>query len=315
MGIKDLKEAAVDRDAMLERLASKLGHHAMSSGYTATPIEGLGVFRADEPSPVRCTIYQACIIIVAQGVKRAHMGGESFEYSPARYLVMPVALPMEVQIIKASPERPFLCFMMQVDPIVLGEITSAMNPGAPGPRQAMRGIAVSETTDRLLDAAVRLFDCLGSEAESRILAPQIKREILYRVLRGPQGDLLRGVAYQDTRLNQVSRALSLIHNQFDRTIEVNELAQEAHMSVSTFYEAFKSVTSLSPLQYLKEIRLNRARQIMLWEGASAQLAASQVGYSSASQFSREFKRRFGRPPAEERAWALQSGEMQGTRPY
>jgi transcriptional regulator GlxA family with amidase domain len=116
-------------------------------------------------------------------------------------------------------------------------------------------------------------------------------------------------------MSQVSRALNVIHSEYERPIEVAELACEAHMSASTFFDAFKAVTAMSPLQYLKEIRLNRARQVILWEGASAKEAAGSVGYASASQFSREFKRRFGRPPSEERAWAAETGELQGARPY
>lgn len=305
----------MDRDAALGKLAGIISSQTKSEGYTPTPIEGVGVFRADGPSPIRCAIYHPCVIIVGQGVKQARVGGDTFEYSPARYLVLPVSLPVEARIVEASPERPFLSFAIQVDPAMLAEIVSETESGSPETRNAARGIAVSETTDDLLDAAVRLLSCLGSEADSRVLAPQIRREILYRVLTGPQGALLRGVGYHDTRLGQIARALSVIHSQYERPIEIGELAQEALMGESTFYEAFRSVTSLSPLQYLKEIRLTRARQILLWEGTSAKRAAHRVGYASASHFSREFKRRFGRPPVEERAWAVEHGELQGTRPY
>jgi AraC-like DNA-binding protein len=260
-------------------------------------------------------IYDASVIIVAQGTKRARIDGVDFDYSPARYLILPVALPIGAQIIDASPSRPFLSFAIQIDPVMLGELASAIDPSSPGPLAAVRGIAVSETTDEILEAAVRLLSCLDSETDCRILAPHIKREILYRILTGPQGQLLRGVGNRDSRLGQIARALNVIHTQYPQHIEIAELAQEAHMSTSTFYETFKAVTSFPPLQYLKEIRLTRARQIMLWEGCTAQRAASQVGYASASQFSREFKRRFGRSPGEERAWALETGELQGARPY
>lgn len=300
---------------MLERLVEIVGRSATAEGRTQTSIAGVDLFRASEPSPIRCTIYHPCVIIVAQGMKRASVGGEAFDYSPARYLVLPVSLPIDAQILEASAARPFLSFAIQVEPTMLGEIASEIDSGALVPREATRGIAVTETTDALLDASVRLLSCLASEAESRVLAPQIKREILYRVLTGPQGDLLRGVGYRDTRLGQVSRALNLIHSEYERPIEVTELARAAHMSPSTFFEAFKSITSMSPLQYVKEIRLNRARQILLWEGTTAKRVARRVGYSSASQFSREFKRRFGRPPGQERARARATGELEGERPY
>lgn len=300
---------------MLEQLAQIIGDLALTEGNTPTAVDGLSAYRMSHPSPVQCLVYHPCVIIVAQGAKRASIGGLDFDYSPARYLVLPVSLPIGAQVVEASPERPFLSMALQVDAVMLGELVSTIDRGRPRPLPAVRGIAVSETTDEILDAALRLLSCLDSEADCRVLAPQIQREILYRILLGPQGDLLRGAGRRDARLGQISLALNLIHGHFDRHIDVAELANEAHMSPSTFYDAFKSVTSYSPLQYLKEIRLTRARQLLVWEGSTANRAARQVGYSSASQFSREFKRRFGRPPGEERAWAVAAGELQAVRPY
>ena len=305
----------MDRTQKLSRLSELVARHAASEGATPTAIEGVHVFRADGPSPVRCAIYNPCVIIVAQGRKRANLGDEQYEYSPARYLVLPVALPIDAQVVEATAEQPFLSFAIQVDAPALDEIVAETDQTPFAAREVVRGIAVSETTDDLLDAAVRLLSCLDSAADCRVLAPHIKREILYRVLTGPQGDLLKGMGHRDARLRQVSRALDLIHSEYERPLQVAELARTAHMSASAFFDAFKSVTSLSPIQYVKEIRLNRARQIMIWEGASAKRAARRVGYVSASQFSREFKRRFGRPPAKERVWALEAGETRGARPY
>lgn len=305
----------MDRERKLGQLAGIIAHHAASEGRVPTAIDGVDLFRASTPSPIRCTLYYACVIIVAQGKKQARVGEEIFEYSPARYLVLPVSLPIDARVFEASPDQPFLSFSIQVDPTALGEIVSEMAPGAPGPRAELRGIAVSETTEELLDASVRLLSCLGSESDCRVLAPQYKREILYRVLKGPQGELLQEVGYRDSRLGKIARALGFIHAHYERPLGVAELAAEARMSESMFYVAFRSITTKSPLQYLKEIRLNRARQIMLWEGTNAQQAAARVGYGSPSQFSREFKRRFGRPPSQERAWAMESGELTGARPY
>lgn len=282
---------------------------ARREGRSATRIDGLEVFRVDRPTPIRCAIYDPCVILVAQGAKRGRVGEMVYEYSPARYLVLPVSLPVDAQVVAASPERPFLSLAVRVDPIVLGEITAAIDSDRLPRTGAVRGIAVSETTDELLDAAVRLLTCLASEADSRVLAPQIQREILYRVLEGPQGELLRGLGHRDSRLGQIAQAIGLIHRQFEQPITVPELARTAHMSASTFYDAFKAVTARSPLQYLKEVRLERARLLLLFEGAGAQQAAHRVGYRSAAQFSREFKRRFGRPPSEERTWAIEHGEL------
>ena len=305
----------MNRTREITRLAEAVSRHVPSAGRFATAIDGVHLFRADEPSPIRCVIYHPCVIIVAQGKKRAQLGGAVFDYSPARYLVLPVSLPIDAQIREASPERPFLSFAIEVGPATLGEIVSQADLGTPGPREAVRGIAVSKTTPELLDAGMRLISCLDSDADARVLGPQIKREILYRVLCGPQGDLLGSVGASHARLGQVSRALRFIHANFERPLDVADLAREAHMSASTFFEAFKAVTSLSPLQYLKEIRLNHARQRIVWEGTSVTTAAGDVGYASTSQFSREFKRRFGRSPRDERTWAIETGELQGIRPF
>lgn len=297
------------------QLAAMISRHAATEGRTPTAVDGLEVFRANRPTPIRCTIYDPCVIIVAQGRKRAILGGERFEYGPSRYLVLPLSMPLESHVLDASPEVPFLSFAIRVDAAALGQIVIDAGDIEPTGRDATRGIAVSEVDDGLLDAALRLVRTLESDRDCRVLGPQRVREVLYRVLMGPQGRLLRGAAVRDARINQIGRALAVIHQEFERPIEVPELARAAHMSESTFYEAFRDVTSRSPVQYLKEIRLNRARQMMLWEGLNAQSAANRVGYSSASQFSREFKRRFGRPPARERAWAIETGELEMVQPF
>lgn len=302
----------MDETRMDERcteLAGIIGRHAPTEGRSPTELPGVEVFRIDEPTPIRCSIYEPCVIIVAQGAKRAILGDDVFEYSPRRYLVLPISLPVNSHVIRASPSEPFLSFAIRVDPVQLGQVVLDAGDDEPLGRQTPRGIAVSEVDDALLDAALRLMRTLDHESDRRVLGAGLVREVLYRVLTGPQGRLLRAAGSREGRVNQIARALTLIHSEYERPIEVSELARAAHMSGSTFHEAFKAFTSLTPVQYLKEIRLNRARQIMVWEGVSAKRAAAEVGYASASQFSREFKRRFGRPPARERAWAIETGEV------
>lgn len=296
----------------LDRLARSIRELATHEGRTSTAIAGVDVYRADAPSPIACIVYSPCVIIVAQGRKRARVGGVDYDYGAAHYLVLPVSLPIHAQVLEADPDRPFLSFALHIEPSTLAELVDEIDSDSAPLREARRGIAVSETTAPLLDASLRLLGTIDSEADRRVLGPQIKKELLYRVLQGPQGQLLRAVGQRDTRLGQVARALAMIHREYPRPIAVAEMARSAHMSSSTFYEAFRAVTSLSPLQYLKEIRLDRARHLLLWEGVSAKRAATRVGYGSASQFSREFRRRFGRSPREERAWAIRSGEVTGT---
>ncbi len=305
----------MDPGSPTQELARLIGRQAVREGRSPTAIDGLEVFRADRPTPLRCNVYTPCVIVVAQGRKHAHLGGQVYEYSPSSYLVLPLTLPVDSRVLEASPEQPFLSMAIRIEPAALGQIMLDAGFDTPTATEPARGIAVSAVDPDLLQAAVRLVACLDSEMDARILGPQIQRELLYRVLTGPQGPLLQAAGLRDGRFNQVARALSLIHESFSRPWQVSELAREAHMSASSFYEAFRAVTSLSPLQYLKEIRLHRARQIMVWEGVSAKRAARSVGYSSDSQFSREFKRRFGRPPGQERQWAIQTGELAQARPY
>jgi AraC-like DNA-binding protein len=160
-----------------------------------------------------------------------------------------------------------------------------------------QAIDAAKLDDALRDAAVRLLECLRSADDARILGPQIVREIVYRVMLGPLGANLRGLAAPHTHFGQISRVLNRIHAEYARTFDVETLAREAGMSVSTFHAHFKAVTTSSPLQYLKSIRLHKARMLMVHDGTSAANAANQVGYESASQFSREFKRLFGDAPA------------------
>jgi AraC-like DNA-binding protein len=295
---------------------ARLVHDASTGpGRNPTGIEGVDVFRADGVSPIRSGIYWPMVIIVAQGRKYARVGGQVYEYSPSSYLVTSVTIPVEAQVVEASPERPFLSFSVAVEPTLLGQLIVEAGLDTPLHDDPALGLAVSTVGHRLLDAAVRLFQCRDSETDLRVLAPAYKREILYRVLLGDQGNLLRAALNPGGRVNQVVRALNLIHEEFAGELNVAMLAREAHMSESAFYDAFREVTSFTPIQYIKDIRLNLARSILVWEGTSAKAASRRVGYKSASQFSREFKRKFGRPPGEEQKWAEAAGEVQGLRPY
>jgi AraC-like DNA-binding protein len=159
----------------------------------------------------------------------------------------------------------------------------------------------------MINATVRLLECLQTPIDSRILGPQNVREIIYRVLYSNQGMTLRALAVRHSRFSQIARVLRRIHTEFDKELDVNSLAVEANMSVSTFHHNFKSVTLVSPIQYLKSVRLHKARQLMVQDGLNVGVAAGKVGYESASQFSREFKRYFGASPSEEAAKVRESG--------
>lgn len=278
------------------RMVSLLSELAKGEGFSPSRIAGVKFMRSTRHIPPSPIAYDPSIVIIAQGRKTGRIGGKSFLYDSNNYLVLAVPLPFECETF-GRPEEPLLGLSVGVTPALVAEllvkIESLPFRGHPSP-QAIEATRLDES---LSNAAVRLLECLGSTDDARILGPQIIREITYRVLLGPLGANLQAIAAPHSHFGQISRVLQRIHTDFARAFDMETLAREAGMSVSTFHTHFKTVTSSPPLQYLKTIRLHKARMLMVHDGASAASAASLVGYESASQFSREFKRFFGGAPA------------------
>lgn len=282
------------------RLVELLGQLATGEGINPTILDGVRYMRATQTTRRHPVVYEPGIFIIAQGRKRGFLGGQVYTYDSKNYLVTSVPMPFECETI-GTPEKPLLGLSVRVDPATIAELLLEMDD-APNTRITIpRGIFATPLNEGLCDAATRLLECLKSPADARILGPQIVREITYRVLRGPQGGALRAVAARHSHFGQIARALRRMHNDYSDSLDVETLARESGMSVSTFHHNFKAVTSSSPLQYLKAIRLHKARMLMVHEGLGAGVAAGQVGYESPSQFSREFKRFFGSSPADEAA--------------
>jgi AraC-like DNA-binding protein len=281
-----------------KRLASLLGEVAMHEGIHRTPVEGVEVARVSGPVPRAPVVYQPKILIVGQGRKRAYLGGEVYQYDPFNYLVLTVPLPAECET-EASPEEPLLLLAINVEPAMLGEMLLEMDEPSPPAATTPRGISCTPMSEELAGAVIRLLQCLKDPLDSRMLGRQTIREIVYRVLQGEQGGALRALANRDDHFARIARVLRQIHADYAHPISVEELARRAGMSVAAFHHYFKLVTASSPLQYLKRIRLDHAKRLMAHDGYSAGTAARAVGYESASQFSREFKRLFGVTPVEE----------------
>ncbi|MGE4551741.1 MAG: AraC family transcriptional regulator N-terminal domain-containing protein [Desulfovibrionaceae bacterium] len=279
------------------RLAERLAELTPLPGVTPSRLDGVTLFRAEASLPRHPMVYTPSILIVGQGRKRVHLGERAYVYDPYNYLVLSVPLPVECET-EASPEEPLLGLTIAVDPATLGKLLLEMGDEARS-AAAVCGLCSTPLTIPLADATLRLLDCLGSPEESRILGRQIVREITYRVLREEPGRALRALAARRGNFSQIARVLRRVHQEYDTELDVEALASEAHMSVSAFHHNFKAVTSTSPLQYLKSIRLHKARLLMVQEGLNAGTAAQRVGYVSPSQFSREFKRFFGATPSEE----------------
>jgi AraC-like DNA-binding protein len=283
-----------------KRLVELLAALATQEGVTPSILEDVRFMRADSSYPRASVVYDQRIVIVGQGRKKGYLGDEMYTYDPYNYLVLATPLPFECET-EASPDKPLLAVSIGVNLAVIGELLVEMEDDSQAWGVAQRGIYSTPLTDELIDATVRLLECLQSPSDSRILGPQIVREITYRVLCGEQGGSLRALAIRHGAFSQIARVLKRIHVEYANALDVETLANEASMSVSAFHHNFKAVTATSPLQYLKSIRLHKARLLMVQDGLNASTAAEQVGYESASQFSREFKRLFGASPADESA--------------
>lgn len=280
------------------RLAELLAPLIEADGFSPTPLPGVEYMRAVVSTPRHPIVYTPRIVVIAQGHKRVWLGDKSFVYDPEHLFVLSVPMPFECET-TASEDEPLLGLAIGIDPILVGELLLEMGDTAHGePSSYVSSTALNE---EVVDAAVRLAEMLGSPADSRILGPQVVREIVYRVLTGEQGDVLRLLTSHPSRHGQIARVLRRIHQDYADDLDVGSLAREANMGVSTFHHAFRDATATSPLQYVKSIRLHRARALLAAEGLNAQDAARRVGYASASQFSREYRRMFGTSPASERA--------------
>jgi AraC-like DNA-binding protein len=287
------------RDNNRERLARLLGEVAVREGLHPTPVDGVRVLRRSEPLLRGPMVYHPNIVIVGQGRKRAYLGDEVYSYDAFNYLVSSVPMLAECEA-DASPEEPILIVAIDVEPTMLGELILEMDELSPPPvGPTPRGLSTTPMSEELVGAVIRLLECLKSPLDSRILGRHMVREIAYRVLLGEQGGSLRALASRDEHFARIARVVKYIHAEHARPLGVEELARRAAMSVPVFHHHFKLVTTNSPLQYLKRIRLDRARRLMAHDGYNASTAARAVGYESPSQFSREFKRLFGVTPVEE----------------
>jgi AraC-like DNA-binding protein len=278
--------------ALLDRLAP-------AAGYTLSAIDGVKFMRAIRPSARQPVLYEPSIVVICQGRKRGYLGDEVYVYDAQHFLVLSVPLPFEAETVEASPEAPLLGISIRVNLADAAELLMALDETGGYAETAPQGICATPLDDKLGDAVLRLLDVLTKPIEARLLGPSILHEIFFRVLTGEQGGAIRAALTHQSQFGKIAKALRRIHADYGGDIDVGSLAEEAGMSVPAFHANFKAVTRTSPIQYLKATRLHKARLLMVQDGASAAVASSRVGYESASQFSREFKRFFGRTPQEE----------------
>src|SRR5436309_11608334 len=279
----------------LTKLATAVERHTGSDGVSETAVPALRLSRFSAPSDLVALVYEPCLCVVAQGAKEVILAGETYRLDPARSLLVSVDLPVAARVVEASPGRPYLAVRIALDPAVVGELLADGTTASPlGP--SARAIAVTPVEPPLLDAVGRLVALLDSPQDIAPLAPLVLREITYRVLTGPQGARLRQIASAGAPAQRIARAIRWLKDHFADPLRVESLARHARMSPSALHLHFKGMTTMSPLQYQKRLRLQEARRLMLGEGLEAAEAAFRVGYESPSQFSREYRRAFGAPP-------------------
>ena len=280
----------------LEALGNGIARFTDKAERFVTAIPGLSLFRREEPTEPAGGMYEPSICLVAQGAKRVLLGDETYVYDAHHFLITSVDLPTVVQIIKASPQKPYLGLMLKIDWREISRLMADSNLPPPRARESSRGMATGEVTLPLVAAFGRLIDLLSEPQDIPILAPVIQREIFYRLLVGDQGLRLRQMASIGSQSHQIARAIDWLKSNFARPLRIDDLATQVNMSISTFHHHFRVLTAMSPLQYQKWLRLHEARRLMLTERLDAGAAAFQVGYESPSQFSREYSRLFGSPP-------------------
>lgn len=261
-----------------------------------TPIAGLGLRRWTAPTEPASYINEPSVCLSVQGAKRVLLGDETYIYNAQNYLITSIDVPVVANIIEASEEKPYLAIVYKLDLKMVSEMLADNDIPVSDARQSARGMAVSRVSGPLLNAFSRMIDLLDEPESIPVIAPLIHKEILFRLLKGEQGRRIRQIAMGTTHNYQVSKAIKWLKENFDQPLKVDDLASHASMSTSSLHQHFRMLTSMSPLQYQKWLRLHEARRLMLAESMDAANAAFQVGYESPSHFSREYKRLFGNPP-------------------
>jgi AraC-like DNA-binding protein len=300
-------------DAKLKKQQSKLamlvGQNISADGMQATAISSLYLLRASQPTVPVHALHQPALCIVAQGRKQVILADKLYFYGPDHCLIVSVDLPVVGQVIEATPEAPYLCLRLDLDPGQLSALMMEANISVTAKLKPGPGLSVSDVGPELLDAAIRLLRLLETPKDIAILAPLIIREILYRLLMSGQSARLRQIAHADNHIQSITRAINWLKRNYTEPFHIEKIAREASMSASALHHHFKTITAMSPLQYQKQLRLQEARRLMLGQAMDAATASFNVGYESPSQFSREYSRLFGAPPSRDIARLKESSRM------
>lgn len=305
----NVKEASAD----MQRLRNLIERHAPYDAEFPLRVPGVSVARATRGhDSLVHSVQRPALCIVAQGNKSVQLGGEQYEYNPDRMMVYAVNLPIAFQVTQASVRAPFLTFKLDLDPQRLAELALKLFPHGLPRNQGGRGVQVANTDLAVINAATRLMEAVENEREAQWIGPLIVDELLIRLLLSPVGPMVAQVGQVDSSTQRVSRAIEWIQGHFDEPLNIDALAELVHMGVSTFHAQFKAVTSMSPLQFQKNPRLQEARRLLVSTAMDAGTVGRQVGYASASQFTREYGRLFGQAPSRDIAGLREHGLSVGS---
>lgn len=288
--------SAKQTEELRAELARKIAAHAHAEGDTATPIAGLKLFRRTAPSSCTSAAYEPMLVVFVQGRKRVNVGGTLYTCDGNTFQLTAIDVPAISQVLEATPEKPLLSMVLRLEMPLVREILSQQEFHGPEAVAGTRGVAIAKTPPDLLVSCIRLIDLLDTPGDIPFLGGLAQREIIYRLLRSSVGRHLRAIATLGDQSNRTTKAIAWLKENYAKPLRVEDLAGLAQMGVSTFHHRFRSLTSMSPLQYQKRLRLHQARVHMMTDGLDAASAAFAVGYESPSQFNREYRRLFGQPP-------------------
>ncbi len=296
----EMKHEAVRREAFRiqadrQELAERIARAMPKAGWFEA-LEGLILRRYAPTSEPLYAVSKPMLCVIAQGSKEILLGERRYRYDPFHYLLVTAELPVVGRVLETSEERPFLGLVLMLDAVLVSSVMVEAGYSVPQSKANVRALDVSTLSADLLNAVVRLVRLLDAPNEEPILAPLIKREIVYRLLQGEQSSRLHHIARLNGSNHRISQAVKRLHESYDQPLRIESLAEEIGMSSSSFYYHFKAVTDMTPLQFQKQLQLQEARRLMLSEELDAASAGYRVGYNDASQFNREYKRLFGKSP-------------------
>ncbi|NMQ20885.1 AraC family transcriptional regulator [Candidatus Competibacter phosphatis] len=284
----------------LKKLADLIARFAPHDGRFELSGYGLYVVKETKTTPETTrTMSQPGMCIVAQGAKRVSLVHRSFEYNESRMVVYAAEVPVGASIVKASSEEPFLCLVVPLDPQKLIELILKVFPHSLPKTPDTQAIYVGNSHPKIVTAAIRIMDLILQQEDADLLVPLVIDEILIRLLRSPAGPAIAQIGITDSNAQKIAKTISWLKENYATTVRIEDLAAIAGMSPSSFYSHFKSITSMSPLQFQKTLRLQEARNLMIMRRVDVSNASLQVGYASLSQFSREYSRLFGYPPSKD----------------